>query len=231
MSLAPHSEQHFTAGDLVRDLVIGASDGLTVPFALAAGLAGAAAASRLIVTAGLSEIAAGAISMGLGGYLAARGEAEHYACEHRREHEEVVEKPHAERAEVAAVFRRYGLDDAQIVPILSSFEKDPDAWVDFMMRFELGLERPDPARGARSALAVGGAYAAGGLVPLAPYMLTADARAALPWSAAATAAALLAFGLVKGRLTSGRPLRSALHMVLVGGLAAAAAYLLARLFR
>ncbi|MDE2491427.1 MAG: VIT1/CCC1 transporter family protein [Elusimicrobia bacterium] len=229
MPATPHSETHFTAGETVRDVVIGMSDGLTVPFALAAGLTGAVAAAKVVVTAGLAEIAAGAIAMGLGGYLAARSDAEHYASERRREHEEVVEKPHAERAEVAAVFRHYGLGDEQIAPVLASFEKDPDAWVDFMMRFELGLERPDPERAARAALTIGGAYAAGGLVPLLPYFFAADARAALPWSVGATLTALLAFGFVKGRFTSGKPVRSALHTALVGGLAAAAAFAIARL--
>lgn len=230
MPSTPHHEHHFTASDAVRDVVIGMSDGLTVPFALAAGLTGAVAASRLIVTAGLAEIAAGSIAMGLGGYLAARSDAEHYAAEHRREHEEVVEKPHAERAEVAAVFRHYGLSDDQISPILTTFEKKPDAWVDFMMRFELGLERPDPSRSTRSALTIGGAYVAGGLVPLAPYFFVGDARAALPWSVGTTLAALLAFGYAKGRFTSTQPWRSAVQTTLVGGLAAAAAFGLARLF-
>lgn len=230
MSSGHHHEQHFTAGATVRDLVIGMADGLTVPFALAAGLTGAVAASKTVVAAGLAEIAAGSIAMGLGGYLAARGEAEHYASEHRREHEEIVEKPHAERAEVAAVFKHYGLSDAQIAPILAGFEKDPDAWVDFMMKFELGLDRPDPSRGPRSALTIGGAYVAGGLVPLSPYFFAADARAALPWSVAATAVALLGFGWVKGKMTTGEPLRSALQTALVGGLAAAAAFALARCF-
>lgn len=224
-----HSEHHFTATDAVRDLVIGMSDGLTVPFALAAGLTGAVAASKLIVTAGLAEIAAGSIAMGLGGYLAARGDAEHYAAEKKREAEEIVEKPHAERAEVAAVFRHYGLDEAQISPILENFEKNEPAWVDFMMRFELGLERPDPSRGLTSALTIGGAYVAGGLVPLAPYFFTTDARTALPWSVATTLTALLAFGYAKGRVTSGEPWRSALSTALVGSLAAAAAFAIARL--
>ncbi len=214
---------------MVRDLVIGMSDGLTVPFALAAGLTGAVAASKLIVTAGMAEIAAGSIAMGLGGYLAARGDAEHYAAEKKREQEEIVEKPHAERAEVAAVFRHYGLDEAQIEPILENFEKNEHAWVDFMMRFELGLEKPDPARGTISALTIGGAYVAGGLVPLAPYLFVADARAALPWSVVSTLLALLAFGYAKGRVSSGRPVRSALHTALIGGLAAAAAFGIARL--
>lgn len=230
MSTGHHHETHFTASEAVRDLVIGMSDGLTVPFALAAGLSGVSAASKLVVTAGLAEIAAGTIAMGLGGYLAARSDAEHYVAEHKREHAEVAEKPHAERAEVAAVFHRYGLSDAQIAPVLESFEKDPDAWVDFMMRFELGLEAPEPGRSLRAALTIGGAYAVGGLVPLSPYFVFSDARAALPWSCAFTLASLLAFGWFKGRVTSGRPWRSAFHTTLVGGLAAAAAYGIASLF-
>ena len=230
MSAPHHHEHHFTATDAVRDLVIGMSDGLTVPFALAAGLTGAIAGSKLILTAGMAEIAAGAIAMGLGGYLAARGDAEHYSAEKKREYEEIVEKPHAERAEVAAVFRHYGLDEAQIAPILANFEKNEHAWVDFMMRFELGLERPDPSRGMTSALTIGGAYVVGGLVPLTPYFFVADARAALPWSVATTLLALLSFGYAKGRVTSGSPVRSALHTALVGGLAAAAAFGIARLF-
>lgn len=230
MAIMPHhQEQHFSSGATVRDAVLGMADGLTVPFALAAGLTGAVAASKLVVTAGLAEIAAGSIAMGLGGYLAARTDAEHYTSEHRREHEEIVEKPHAERAEVAAVFKRYGLSDAQIAPILASFEQDAEAWVDFMMRFELGLEPPDPARAARAALTIGGSYIVGGLVPLSPYFFTADARAALPWSIGTTLTALLAFGFVKGRFTSGKPVRSALSTALVGGLAAAAAFGVARL--
>jgi VIT1/CCC1 family predicted Fe2+/Mn2+ transporter len=229
MSNPTHFERHFSGGNAVRDLVIGMSDGLTVPFALAAGLTSAAAASRLVVTAGLAEIAAGSIAMGLGGYLAARSDAEHYAAEKRREEEEIVEKPHAERAEVAAVFRHYGLDDEQIQPILASFEKNESAWVDFMMRFELGLERPEPGRSTKAALTIGGAYVAGGLVPLSPYFFFADARAALPWSAACALAALFAFGWFKGKATTGRCLRSAVHTTLVGAAAAAAAFALARL--
>jgi VIT1/CCC1 family predicted Fe2+/Mn2+ transporter len=229
MSNPPHFERHFSGGETVRDVVIGMSDGLTVPFALAAGLTGAIAASRLVLTAGLAEIAAGSIAMGLGGYLAARSDADHYAAEQKREEEEIVEKPHAERAEVAAIFRHYGLTDAQIAPILANFDKNEESWVDFMMRFELGLERPDPSRSSRAALTIGGAYAVGGIVPLAPYFFIADARAALPWSALCAVAALFAFGWAKGKATSGRPLRSALHTTLVGAIAAAAAYGLARL--
>lgn len=224
-----HHEAHFGAGEAVRDLVIGVSDGLTVPFALAAGLAGASAGSSLVVTAGFAEIAAGTIAMGLGGYLAARGEAEHYAAEERREKEEVAEKPHMEREEVAAVFRRYGLGEAEIAPILSGFEKNHDAWIDFMMRFELGLERPEPGRSLRAALTIGGGYAAGGLIPLAPYLMVPSASEALPWSCAVTLAALAGFGWFKGKVTSGGPWRSAAHTTLIGGLAAAAAFAIAKL--
>src|SRR5437773_9602571 len=164
-----HTERHFTASDTVRDVVIGMSDGLTVPFALAAGLTGAVAASGIIVTAGLAEIVAGSIAMGLGGYLAARGDADHYASERLREEREVVEKPAAEREEVAQVFRAYGLSDEEIAPVLRAFAARPAAWVDFMMRFELGLEPPDPKRARVSALTIAGSYIVGGLVPLLPY--------------------------------------------------------------
>jgi VIT1/CCC1 family predicted Fe2+/Mn2+ transporter len=227
----PHVEHHFTAGDNVRDVVIGMSDGLTVPFALAAGLTGAVAASGIIVTAGLAEIVAGSIAMGLGGYLAARGDADHYASERLREEREVVEKPAAEREEVAQVFRAYGLSDEEIAPVLRAFAARPAAWVDFMMRFELGLEPPVPRRARVSALTIAGSYIVGGLVPLLPYMLIHDARAALPASVGFTLAALFLFGVLKGRFTGVRPIRAGAQTVLVGGLAAAAAFALARLIR
>jgi len=181
------------------------------------------------VTAGLAEIAAGSIAMGLGGYLAARGDAEHYASERRREEREVVEVPGAETEEVAQVFRGYGLAEPEIAPILAAFRTRPAAWVDFMMRFELGLEPPDPKRALASALTIAGAYVAGGLVPLAPYILIPRSRPALVVSAACTMVALIAFGYVKGRFTGARPFRSALQTGLVGGLAAMAAYALAKL--
>ena len=230
MPVTPHLEKHFTAGENVRDVVIGMSDGLTVPFALAAGLTGAMAASGIVVTAGLAEIVAGSIAMGLGGYLAARGDADHYASERQREEQEVVQKPDAERAEVADVFRGYGLTDEQIAPILRAFEARPAAWVDFMMRFELGLELPNSRRALTSALTIALAYIVGGLVPLVPYMLVHDTHAALPVSAGFTLVALLVFGVVKGRFTGAGPVRSGFQTVLVGGLAAAAAFALARLF-
>jgi VIT1/CCC1 family predicted Fe2+/Mn2+ transporter len=230
MPQTPHIEKHFTAGDSVRDVVIGMSDGLTVPFALAAGLTGAVAASGIIVTAGLAEIVAGSIAMGLGGFLAARGDADHYASERRREEREVVDKPDAERQEVADVFRAYGLSDEEIAPVIRAFEAEPKAWVDFMMRFELGLEEPDRRRALKSALTIAGAYIAGGLVPLLPYMLIHDTHRALPLSVEFTLGALLVFGIVKGRFTGVPPLRAGFQTVLVGGLAAAAAFGLARLF-
>lgn len=224
----PHVEHHFTASESVRDVVIGMSDGLTVPFALAAGLTGAVAANRIIVTAGLAEIAAGSIAMGLGGFLAARSDAEHYASERDREHREVKEKPAVEAREVAEIFREYGLSDAETEPILRSFEKRPQQWIDFMMRFELGLEKPDPRRALKSAVTIGGAYAVGGLIPLAPYILMRDVAASLWVSVALTLLALFCFGFVKGRFTGARPWRSALQTTLIGGVAAAAAFAIAR---
>jgi VIT1/CCC1 family predicted Fe2+/Mn2+ transporter len=228
MPQTPHLEQHFTASDAVRDVVIGMSDGLTVPFALAAGLSGAVTSTGIIVTAGLAEIAAGSIAMGLGGFLAARSDAEHYASEREREHREVREKPNVEAAEVAEIFRGYGLSSDEVEPILRSFQKRPNEWIDFMMRFELGLERPDPRRALRSALTIGGAYAAGGLIPLGPYMVVGSAGTALSVSVGVTLAALAVFGYVKARFTGARPWKSALQTVLIGGLAASAAFGIAR---
>jgi VIT1/CCC1 family predicted Fe2+/Mn2+ transporter len=228
MPLTPHIEQHFTSSDAVRDVVIGMSDGLTVPFALAAGLSGAVAATGIIVTAGLAEIAAGSIAMGLGGYLAARSDADHYASERERERREVREKPDVEQSEVAEIFEAYGLTREETEPILKAFRNHPKSWIDFMMRFELGLEKPDPSRALTSAATIGGAYAAGGFVPLVPYMLLPTAGAALPFSVGVTLAALLVFGFVKGRFTGARPVKSALQTALIGSLAAAAAFGIAR---
>ncbi len=233
MPQTPHTERHFTASDVVRDIVIGMSDGLTVPFALAAGLTGglqgAANPTAIIVTAGLAEIAAGSIAMGLGGYLAAKSDAEHYAKEREREKREVAEIPHEEMREVAEVFQEYGLTLEETWPIVEALRKQPKKWIDFMMRFELGLERPDPKRALTSAVTIGGAYAAGGFVPLAPYMFTRDTTAALFWSIGVTLATLFIFGFIKGRFTGTRPMRSALQTALIGSAAAGAAFLLARL--
>ncbi len=229
MPVTPHTEKHFTASDTVRDLVIGMADGLTVPFALAAGLSGAVAASRLVVVAGVAEIAAGAIAMGLGGYLAARGDADHYRAERAREHFEVRELAHREEDEVVQIFAHYGLDRTACAPILAHFRAHPDNWVDFMMRFELGLEQPEPGRALRSALTIGGAYVVGGLVPLLPYMLVSQLSRALPLSVICTLVALGVFGAAKARFTGIGMFRGAVQTMLVGGLASAAAFLLARL--
>src|SRR5215813_6027124 len=228
MPQTPHIERHFTASDVVRDIVIGISDGLTVPFALAAGLTGAISATNIIVTAGLAEIAAGSIAMGLGGYLAAKSDAEHYASEREREIREVKEIPHEEMREVAEVFAGYGLNQEETWPIVQALRKQPKAWVDFMMRFELGLERPNPKRALTSGLTIAAAYVAGGMVPLVPYILTHDPRRALSISILVTLLALFVFGFVKGRFTGTRPLRSALQTALIGSVAAGVAFALAR---
>jgi VIT1/CCC1 family predicted Fe2+/Mn2+ transporter len=223
-----HIEKHFTAGNVVRDIVIGMSDGLTVPFALAAGISGAVASNGIVVTAGLAEVAAGSIAMGLGGYLASRSDSEHYATEKLREEREIVEKTEAEREEIYVIFRGYGLTDDRIKPLVDALEASPEAWVDFMMKFELGLEKPEPTRARNSALTIAGSYVVGGLVPLSPYMLTRHSRDALVASIAVTLLALLVFGYVKGRFTGGTPVKSALQTALVGGLAATAAFLIAK---
>jgi VIT1/CCC1 family predicted Fe2+/Mn2+ transporter len=228
MPATPHIEQHFTAGDAVRDIVIGMSDGLTVPFALAAGLTGALDASSIVVTAGLAEVAAGSIAMGLGGYLAAKSDAEHYVSERVREQKEVKEIPAEEVKETREIFESYGLTPAESKTVVLALSRQPEMWVDFMMRFELGLEKPDARRAARSALTIAGAYVVGGLIPLSPYLLLASARRALPISIAVTLLALAVFGYVKGRFTGSRPVRSALQTVLIGALAAGMAFILAR---
>jgi len=223
-----HVERHFTAGEAVRDVVIGMSDGLTVPFALAAGLTGAIADPHIIVTAGFSEIAAGAIAMGLGGYLAARGDAEHYASELAREEAEIRTVPEVEAKEVREIFQGYGLTEEESQGVVAALQRRPEDWVKFMMRFELGLEAPAPGRAWRSALTIAAAYVAGGMVPLSAYVLVTDVPAALRLSVAVTLVALALFGGVKGRLTGVPALRGALQTVFVGGVAAAAAFLIAR---
>ena len=228
MPSTPHVEQHFKSGLVVRDTVIGLSDGLTVPFALAAGLTGAVDSTALVVTAGLAEIAAGAIAMGLGGYLAGKSDVEHYASERRREQLEIEQKPDVEAMEVTELLQVHGLTPEESAPVVAALRRRPEAWRDFMLRFELGLEKPDPRRAVRSGAVIATAYVAGGLIPLAPYMLLASATAALPWSIAVTGGALAVFGWIKGRLTGTWPVRSGLQTLLIGGLAAAAAFLIAR---
>jgi VIT1/CCC1 family predicted Fe2+/Mn2+ transporter len=225
----PHVEGHFESTETVRDIVIGLSDGLTVPFALAAGLSGAVASSRIVVLAGLAEIAAGSIAMGLGGYLAARGDAEHYVSEKQREEREIVERTHDEEEEIYEIFEQYCVPRSSAAPVLESLKQNPAAWVDFMMRFELGLEEPAPNRAHRSALTIAFSYIAGGLIPLLPYMLVSSNVFALQLSVVITLIALAIFGALKGRIVGTGWLKSATQTVLIGGTAAAVAYLLARL--
>ncbi|MHB1685969.1 MAG: VIT1/CCC1 transporter family protein [Ignavibacteriaceae bacterium] len=228
MPSTPHTEKHFTSSESVRDIVIGMSDGLTVPFALAAGLTGAVAATSIVVTAGFAEIAAGSIAMGLGGYLAAKTDLQHYNSEKQREIDETINLPHVEIEEVEEIFKGFGLDDEQVKPLSSALSKNQDKWVDFMMRFELGLEAPDPKRALKSALTIALSYIFGGLIPLAPYIFIKDIMTSLYVSVAVTLAALFVFGFVKGKFTGISPWRGGLQTILIGGLAAAAAFLIAR---
>lgn len=229
MARIVHRELHFTSSNFVRDVVIGMSDGLTVPFALAAGLSGAISNTRFIVIGGLAEIAAGSIAMGLGGYLAARGDAEHYEQEKAREYKEIRDIPKEEMAEVSRVFQNYGLTAQESQPVVEALSQRPDAWVDFMMRFELGLEEPDPKRAVTSAGTIAGSYAVGGMIPLSPYIVLGSASRGLIASVVLTLAALGVFGFIKGRFTGARAVRSAIQTVVIGGVAAGVAFALAKL--
>jgi VIT1/CCC1 family predicted Fe2+/Mn2+ transporter len=230
MPTTPHVEKHFTASETVRDVVIGMADGLTVPFALAAGLSAAVSDTSVIVTAGLAEIAAGSIAMGLGGYLAARTDAQHYDAEEKRERWEIDNKRDLEVAEITEIFEGYGLKGAALTNVIDGITSDPKQWTDFMMRFELGLEKPDPKRAPVSAGTIAGSYLVGGLIPLIPYMLTSSMADALKVSVGTTGVALLIFGAVKGHFTGLNKFISAGQTLLVGGLAAGAAFWLAHLF-
>jgi vacuolar iron transporter family protein len=228
MPQTPHIERHFTGSETVKDIVIGMADGLTVPFALAAGLSGAIQTTSIIVTAGLAEIAAGSIAMGLGGYMAAKSDAEHYDSERAREELEVRQKADLEASEVVDVFQSYGLTTEESTLVVDALRKRPQAWVDFMMRFELGLEKPNPRRAVISAATIAGAYIAGGFIPLGPYVAFSRASTALTISAITTLIALAGFGYIKGRFTGAPPFRSALQTVFIGGLAAGVAFMIAR---
>ncbi|MDE3017323.1 MAG: VIT1/CCC1 transporter family protein [Pseudomonadota bacterium] len=227
--MLPHHEHHLTSSAALRDFVIGMSDGLTVPFALAAGLSGAVDSTAIIVTAGMAEIAAGAISMGLGGYLSAKTERDHYESEKRREESEVEKLPHVEAKEVSDILSDFGVPPEQLPVVAGSICQHPKQWVDFMMRFELGLERPDPHRLVQSPLIIGGAYAVAGLVPLAPYVAMRHVIPALHASIAVSLLALFAFGAFKGYYTGQKVLKSALQTMVIGSAAAAAAFFIARL--
>ena len=224
-----HSEHHLTSSAMLQTVVIGLSDGLTVPFALAAGLSGAVASSSLVITAGLAEIVAGSIAMGLGGYLAGRTEVEHYASELGREHREVQEVPERERAEVDELLADMGISEATRRQAVAELTADPEQWVKFMMKYELGLEEPDPKQAPKSAVTISVAYAVGGLIPLSAYFVTDTPQQGLVWSAAITLLCLFIFGYFKSRMTGQPPIAGAVKMAVVGALAAAAAFGIARL--
>jgi VIT1/CCC1 family predicted Fe2+/Mn2+ transporter len=227
MPLTPHVETHFTSGEIVRDVVIGMADGLTVPFALAAGLSGAVATTSIIVTAGFAEIVAGSIAMGLGGYLAGKSDVEHYDSEYKREIYEIDHMLEHEKDEVVEILENYGLTREESIPIVESLAARPKDFADFMMRFELGLEKPNPKRALQSGGTIGGAYIFGGLIPLAPYILFDEIYPALLWSVSITVIALFVFGYIKGTFTGTKPLKSAVQTCLIGSVAAATAYLVA----
>ena len=224
-----YQEEHFKSSEKVRDFVIGMSDGLTVPFALAAGLSGAVDSTAIVITAGLAEIAAGSIAMGLGGYLAGRTEIEHYDSEEQREYREIEKLHEVEIKETKEIFAEYGLNDQLQETIAREMAKNPKKWVDFMMRFELGLERPDKNRALVSAFVIGVSYIIGGLIPLSAYFFTPTASQGLRYSSIITLICLVVFGLVKSKLT-GQPLfKGAMRVAMVGALAAAAAFAIATL--
>ena len=224
-----HTEHHFEASDTVRDIVLCMADGLTVPFALAAGITGAAVSIDIIVTAGVAEIAAGSIAMGLGGYLAARSQREHYFAERAREEQEIINVPHRERNEVIEIMAQYGVTREECIPMLAGLERNPKAWRNFMMRFELGLEEPNPSAAKKSAMTIALSYLVGGFIPLSPYMLVNTPQTALAFSAIVTMTALFVFGYLKGRFSGTGAIRSALQTASIGGLAAGVAYMVARL--
>lgn len=226
-----HQEVHFTSSETVKDLVIGMSDGLTVPFALAAGLSGVIASASIVVTAGLAEIAAGSIAMGLGGYLAARSEAEHYKSERLREQQETRDRLADEEQEIIDIFGYYGISPKESSSVVQALKRNPEKMVDFMMKFELGLEEPDPHRALNSAITIAGAYVIGGLVPLFPYMILSSAHLAFLMSIIVTLCALFAFGYLKGFfLGTTSSWKSAFQTTFIGGAAASAAFFLAKVF-
>jgi len=224
-----HHEHHLQSTDTIRDIVIGMSDGLTVPFALAAGLSGAVSSSSIVVVAGIAEIVAGSIAMGLGGFLAGRTEADHYTSELRREYEEVDRVPEQEKAEVREVFADFGLSERLQTEIADEMAKDKDKWVDFMMRFELGLEKPEANRATKSAVTIGLSYIVGGIIPLSPYFFIDNSQTALYYSCGITLICLFVFGYFKSKVTGQPPFAGALKVVVIGALAAAAAFIVARM--
>ncbi|SEW17181.1 Predicted Fe2+/Mn2+ transporter, VIT1/CCC1 family [Chitinophaga sp. YR573] len=223
-----HTEQHLKSSDFITDMVIGMSDGLTVPFALAAGLSGAVSSNNIIITAGIAEIVAGCIAMGLGGFLAGRTELEHYQSELKREYDEVEKVPEKEMEEVKEVFAEYGLSAETQDLIANEMAKDKTKWVNFMMKFELGLEAPNPNRALQSALTIGGSYFVGGLLPLSGYIFTSNPQQGLVVSAILTIICLFVFGFFKSKVTGQPPVQGALKVTMIGLLAAGAAFGIAK---
>jgi len=224
-----HVEEHFTQSDLIKDIVIGMADGLTVPFALAAGLTGAIDNNSIIIVAGIAEICAGSIAMGLGGYMAGRTEIEHYDSELKREYREIKEHYEVEKKEVRDVFSEYGLSEPVQHLIADELAKDEDKWVDFMMRYELGLEKPHPKRARKSALNIGIAYIVGGIIPLLGYYIANKPYDGLIISAIITVVCLMLFGYFKSKVTGTPPIAGALKTVFIGIMAATAAFLIAKI--
>lgn len=225
-----HKEEHLKSTDTLRDIVIGMSDGLTVPFALAAGLSGAIANSNIVIIAGIAEIAAGSIAMGLGGYLAGKTEQDHYYSEVKREYYEVEHLRHREIEETKEFFANLGLSEEIQQQATEELAQDKDRWVNFMMKYELGLDKPDPRRATKSALNIGLSYIVGGIIPLAPYFFIKDSLQALELSCIITLLSLFVFGYFKSRITGVNPWWGALKVTLIGALAAAAAFGVARIF-
>jgi VIT1/CCC1 family predicted Fe2+/Mn2+ transporter len=224
-----HHEEHLKSSDFITDMVIGMSDGLTVPFALAAGLSGAVSSNNIIITAGIAEIVAGCIAMGLGGFLAGKTELEHYESELKREYDEVERVPDMEMQEVKEVFAEYGLSPEAQDLIANELAKDKTKWVNFMMKFELGLEAPNPNRAVQSALTIGASYFVGGLLPLSGYIFTSNPQQGLVVSAILTVICLFVFGFFKSKVTGQPPVAGALKVTMIGLLAAGAAFGIAKL--
>jgi VIT1/CCC1 family predicted Fe2+/Mn2+ transporter len=225
-----HEEQHLKSSDLLTDVVIGMSDGLTVPFALAAGLSGAVSSTNIIVIAGIAEICAGSIAMGLGGYLAGKTEQDHYNSEVKREMYEVEHLREREVAETKEFFANIGLSEELQNKATEEIAKDEKQWVDFMMKYELGLDKPDPKRATKSALNIGISYVVGGFVPLSPYFFISSPTEALKISVIVTLLCLFIFGFFKSKITGVNAWWGATRVMLIGAAAAAAAFGVAKLF-
>jgi VIT1/CCC1 family predicted Fe2+/Mn2+ transporter len=224
-----YQEQHLKSSEFITDMVIGMSDGLTVPFALAAGLSGAVDSNSIVITAGIAEIVAGCIAMGLGGYLAGKTEQEHYESELKREYFEVDNYHQKEIDEVKEIFAEYGIDEEGQTLLANQLSKDKKKWVDFMMKYELGLEEPHPKRARNSALTIGTAYIVGGFLPLSAYFFTNNPQEGLLVSAGITIVCLFVFGYFKSKVTGQPPFKGALKVTAIGLIAAAAAFSIAKI--